>query len=74
MLVLTSVFLSVMVHMVVPDGTCKLALPECTDLSTLAVTRRSVPLTVKVKTHPCFCTLPTPVKVVPLQQNRYWPV
>jgi hypothetical protein len=73
MLVLTRVFLSVIVHIVVPDGTCRLALPECTALSTLAVTLRSVPPTVKVKTHPCFCTLPTPVKVVPLQQNRYWP-
>src|ERR1051325_11661727 len=74
MLVLTAVFLSVMVQMVVPDGTCKLALPECAALSTLPVTLLSVPLTVKVKTHPCFCTLPTPVNVVPLQQNRYCPV
>lgn len=69
-----NVFLSVIVHRVVPGGDCILAVPECTALSTLPNTRLSTGDAVKVYTQPCVCTLPTPVKVVPPQQNRYCPV
>jgi hypothetical protein len=51
-----------------------LAVPVCTALSTLLMTLRSAVVDCKVYKQPCFCTSPIPVKVVPPQQNLYWPV
>lgn len=74
MLVFTLVLKSLIVHRIVPGGDCKLAEPLNTVLSTLPTTLRSAGLCSSVNTHPCLCTLPTPVKVVPPQQKRYAPV
>jgi hypothetical protein len=68
------VSLSVIVHRFVPGGLWMLALPLCTALSTLPTTLRSAGVALSVNTHPCVCTFPIPVNVVPPQQNLYCPV
>ena len=74
MFVLTLVLKSLIVHLMVPGGACILPVPLNTALSTCPFTRRSAGLCSSVNTQPCLCTLPTPVNVVPPQQNLYWPV
>ena len=56
-----NVFLSVIVHRIVPGGAWIEALPACTALSTRPRTRRSAGLCCRVKTQPWIVDLPTPV-------------
>ena len=59
-----------MVHLIVPGGDCREATPRKRDLSTLAMTLRSLGLCCKVVTQPLVDTVPLPVNVVPPQQKR----
>jgi hypothetical protein len=72
--VLSFMFLSLIVHLSVPGGDSNDALPLPIAESNLANTRRFVEFTCSVKLAPCLITLPVPIKVVPLQQNRNSPV
>ena len=58
------------VQRVLPGGNCSDAVPA-PPMFIVASTRRSGGLCVKVKVLPICLTMPVPVKVVPLQQNRY---
>ena len=55
------VSLSLIVHLIVPGGDCKLAVPLKTLLSTLAVTRLGPEMTFRVVIQPVWATLPVPV-------------
>jgi len=67
---------SVMTHIIEPGGLCKLAVPDGGELpaESLISTLRSDALCSSVNVSPAFFTVATPVKMVPLQHQRYSPV
>src|SRR6185503_196828 len=65
---------SMIVHFITPGGNRNAALPCNWVLSTFACSLRSPGLCCKVIRHPLLVTVPTPVKIVPPQQKRYWQV
>ncbi len=64
---------SVIVHLFVPGGDCIDAEPVLLPPSNLINTRRSAALCWIVTVQPLTVTVTVPVKIVPLQQNRYCP-
>src|SRR6185295_19487263 len=65
-----------MTHRIVPGGLCKLAVPDGGELpaESLISTLRSGALCCKLNVSPDCLIVATPVKVVPLQHQRYSPV